>query len=65
MSEEYSEKEKAIIRSQLREGSRIAREAAMRRGLAVHPRVTTIKLVTERWLQEPTVKEAAHRRPIP
>lgn len=32
-----------IIRSQLREGNRLAREAAERRGIGLHPRVAAIR----------------------
>lgn len=43
MSAEYTEAEKDLIRAQLREGNRIAREEAIRRGVKVHPRVAAIK----------------------
>jgi hypothetical protein len=40
---EYTEEEKELIRTQLREGNRRALEVAIKRGVKVHPRVAAIK----------------------
>lgn len=43
MTEEYTDEEKDLIREQLREGNRLAREVAIKRGIKVHPRIAAIK----------------------
>ena len=43
MDEKYTETEKELIRAQLREGIGLAHEAALKRGIKVHPRVAAIK----------------------
>jgi hypothetical protein len=63
MSEEYTDEEKALIRAQLREGNRLARETALKRGVTVHPRVAEIKARAEALLDDPDINAAVHKRP--
>lgn len=39
MREEYTDQEKQMLRAKLREGSRLAREVAVKRGGKLHPRI--------------------------
>lgn len=47
MQEEYTEEEKALIREQLREANRLAREVVKRRGIKLHPRIASIRAERE------------------
>jgi hypothetical protein len=54
---QYSEGEKELIRAQLREGNRLAREEVLKRGVTVHPRIAEIKAREHSAEPDPAVSE--------
>jgi hypothetical protein len=50
---EYTESEKGLIRAQLREGNRLAREVVIQRGVKAHPRIAAIKALATKPEKQP------------